>query len=105
MVFYHATPLDNLGSICSQGLYPGPDGVVYLCKKPKECLRFSLMYGVISVLVCKVDIPKEWVIETFDHSFEFFRCRCFGSTRPISATKIKAYTQYDLSSLLLSHNP
>lgn len=98
MIFYHATPYSNLSSICTSGLKLSCDGVVYMCKKPEDCLKFAMMHGVMSVLVCKVDIPKEWVIETFDHSEAFFKCRCFGSTKPIPVSKIKDYVQYDLRS-------
>ena len=97
MKYYHATPMENLTSISTEGIRLSPDGVVYLCTKPEDCLKFALVHGVTNVLVLEVNIPANWVIETFDHSETFFKCRCWGSTRAIPTNRIKNYIKYDLA--------
>lgn len=96
-IFYHATSIDNLGSILVNGLQPrNIERIVYLCKKPEECLRFAFVQGVKHVLICKVRVDEKNIIETFDHNEQFFKCRCFGSTKPIPCENIIGYTKYEL---------
>lgn len=98
MKFYHATPYENLADIASNGIrIQNYEGLVYLCENQNNCLKFMLIRGIIDVLVCEIDIPKSWVIETFEHAESVFKCRCFGSTKPIPANKIKNYYRHDLS--------
>ena len=96
MVLYHATPLDNLGSILVHGLKRGIDGVVYGCEDPKDCLKFAYYHGVLDALVVKFKVDDKNVIETFDHNHKFFGCRCFGATVDIPPEALSDYTKYDL---------
>lgn len=95
MIFYHATSMDNLSSIMENGLKPGSDGLVYLTKDPKEALRFLAIRGAKEALVVKVSLSEERVMETFDHSYAFFKCRCFGYEGVIPVSKIKNYLKYE----------
>ena len=97
MVLYHATPYSNLISIVSEGIKLSSDGVVYACEKPEECLRFAYVHGCYDVLVIKFKVDKRKVVETFDHSYEFFKCRCFGSKIPVTLDMIEDYYRYDLT--------
>lgn len=97
--FYHATPYDNLCNILDQGIHPGPDGMVYLCEDPKDSLKFLVVRGYRDLLVCKIKIYKadeKNLIETFDHSYRFFKCRAFGYRGSIDTDKIMTYTRYEL---------
>lgn len=95
--FYHATSFDNLGSVISTGLeLRNIEKLIYLCECPKDCLKFALLHGCKSVLVCKVKVKDEDVIETFDHSAQFFQCRCFASMKPIPLMNIVEFRRYEL---------
>lgn len=85
---YHATSSENLTSILENGLNPGPDGQVYLCERPNEAIRFIAYKGLESIAVFEVVVPEEKVHETFDHSYEFFKCRAYGHLGPIPKEKI-----------------
>ena len=92
--YYHATDYKNLDSIMNEGLRLSCDGVVYLCKKPEDCLKFAVVHCVRQILVIEVEIDDKDVVETFDHSEAFFKCRCYGSTKAIPVknfTNMKVY--------------
>lgn len=94
MKFYHATVFSNYPDIAASGIRRSIDGVVYLCKKPEDSLKFVAVRGIKDVLMCEVDIPSSWTIETFDHCEAFFKCRCFGSTKDIPTSRITNYSRY-----------
>lgn len=95
--YYHATSLTNLVSILDTGIeLCNIEQYVYLCEKPEDCLKFALLHGEHNVLVCECVCNKKDIIETFDHSKYFFKCRCFASTKPISEKNIIGYTSYKL---------
>lgn len=96
--YYHATELSNLDSIVCNGLEPrNIEKLVYLCEKPGDCLKFALVHGVQGeVLVLTVELDDSDVIETFDHSEAFFKCRCWGSTKAIPPSKITEYVKYTI---------
>lgn len=96
MILYHATPMENLGSIAQDGLVLGVDHVVYGCEKPKDALKFAFLHGVDDVLVVKFKVPRKCVVETFDHSEMLFKCRCWGSKVPIAPDMIIEYRKHDL---------
>lgn len=96
---YHATPFENLASIVENGINTGPDNLVYLCEKPEDSAKFLVVRGYRDILVAKVKVPKKLentIIETFDHSQKFFKCRAFGSTIPISADRVAGFTRYSI---------
>lgn len=99
MILYHATDYKNLASISSNGLKRGVDGVVYGCKTPNDCLKFAHVHGVKKALVIKFQVDKENVVETFDHCYEFFKCRCYGATVDVPTDKIKGFSVYDLTAV------
>lgn len=96
---YHATNYDNFLSILNNGITSGTDGIVYMCLTPEDAIKFLFIRGVRDILVIEVKVPKNLdntIIETFDHSEEFFKCRCFGSTIPISLSRIGKMYHYIL---------
>lgn len=67
-----------------------------MCETAQDCLKFAYMRGNTDVLVLKVKVNEKDVIETFDHSQAFFKCRCFGSKMPIKQHNIVEYVRYKL---------
>ena len=96
MKFYHATDYSNLGSILVNGLKPGCDGVIYLCKRPEDCLKFAYVHGVKNVLMVELDLPSKDVVETFDHSYEFFKCRAYGYPHTVEKIDPDKLSKYQL---------
>ena len=76
--YYHATPFENIGSIFDKGILKGFDGVVYLTEKPEEAVRFVTIRDYKKILVIEVKVEEDLVIESFDHSQMFFKCRAFS---------------------------
>lgn len=96
-IYYHATAFDNLGSILNEGIVPkNMEGVTYMCKAPNDCLKFMLVHRIHEVLMLKVQVDDKDVTEMFDHSYEFFQCRCFGANKTIDTKDILSYTKYSL---------
>lgn len=95
--YYHATPFKNLIEILDKGIEcRNIEGIVYMCETAQDYLKFAYMRGNTDVLVLKVKVNEKDVIETFDHSQQFFKCRCFGSKRPIKQHNIVEYVRYKL---------
>ena len=93
--YYHATSYSNLSSIISEGLKVGTDHIIYLCERATDSLKFAYVHGVKNCLVCEVKLDEKDVKETFDHSQEFFKCKCFGYDKTISSLDIK-FWRYSL---------
>lgn len=96
MKFYHATDRKNLGPILIDGIKPGVDGYVYLCKEPIDAVKFVFIRGVQDIIVFEVNLKENEVEETFDHSEAFFKCKAYGATKTISPTKIKNVYDYSI---------
>lgn len=95
--YYHATAYENLIPIVENGIRKGCDGLVYLCEKEEDALKFLYVRGIKNVVTFKVNIRKpENIVETFDHSEAFFKCRCFGYVGDISASWVKPSKKYVL---------
>ena len=97
-VMYHATDYDNLYSILENGLKVNSiDGLVYLAETPEDALKFVCLRGYKKIVSFKVKIYKkdeDKLIETFDHSYNFFKCRSFGYMGNIPPEHIEPYMQY-----------
>lgn len=97
MKMYHATSYENLISIMDNGIKASNiENLVYLCEKPEEAVRFPYMHLIRDIAVFEVEINKKNIIETFDHSEAFFKCRAFGHIGDIPASKIKNVYRYDM---------
>lgn len=97
--YYHATPYENLGDIICNGINAGIDGLVYMCKQPKEAASFIAIRGIKDILVVEIKVYKAMeknVIETFDHSEAFFKCRAFGYKGNIDTKYLGKFTRYQL---------
>lgn len=77
--YYHATKEKNLGSILSQGLKPGFDGLVYMADTEQNAVQFISLrvYGtdenIIVIQINTEELDKSLFDEGYDHSPEFFK--------------------------------
>ncbi len=92
--YYHATPYENLPSILENGIMPGFEGIVYLCETATDSLKFVAIRGCQDILVIEVELNEDDVIETFDHSEAFFKCKAFGYQETIQVSQMTKYTRY-----------
>ena len=91
---YHATDFINLPSIMEKGLFTGCDGVIYLCEKPEESLRFIFLHGIKEVLVVKVLIEEKMLEESFDHNEQYFGCKAYTYGQNIGLDEIDSFLKY-----------
>lgn len=96
---YHSTAFSNLGSILSDGIRPGCDGVVYLAETREDALKFvaiRLLDQPIAVLEVEInDYNEKDISESFDHSQAFFKCRAWMSAKEISPDRILNCWKYE----------
>jgi len=93
--YFHATSYDNLIHIMHDGIKAGCDGLVYMCEKEEDAIKFPIIHGVPKIITFKIKIKEpDKVIETFDHSYAFFKCRCWGFMGDIPADWIEPSKQY-----------
>ena len=91
MIFYHATPKENIFSIMKEGIKIGWDGCIYLCKSPTDCLLFFISNPLNKgkrFAVIPIDLDPEQVKESYDHNKEFIKCDAYFYDKPIPAEKI-----------------
>ena len=97
--WYHATDKKVLGSIVISGIEPGIDGVVYLADSCENALKFVVVRGIMEIAVIKIkrsSLDKRKIIETFDHSYEFFKCKAYGYTEVIPSNLIHGIEIYNI---------
>ena len=88
MKFYHGTDESHLSQILASGVIkPGIDGVIYLTKSADDVMKFMMFRPIHTICVLELDLPEEDVIETFDHSFAFFKCRSYGYEKEIDLSE------------------
>lgn len=96
--FYHATSMENLNGILESGIEArNIEKLVYLAETPQDALKFVALRFYSEILVVEVKIPKKYehkIIETFDHSYSFFKCRAFGYQGNIPLSMINKYEVY-----------
>ena len=97
MKHYHATTMSNyLGILHDKVIRPGYDHIVYMCEKPEDALKFTYIRGLKEIIVLTIDLPDDFLVEeTFDHSYEFFQCKSFGTLEPIPSKYIKEARKYE----------
>lgn len=81
MEYYHATTKENFEKIVEDGVIKtGFDGIIYLTDSKENALKFVALRPIeSSIIVIEIDVPDESrVFETFDHSFNFFKCKSYG---------------------------
>ena len=98
MKFYHATRLENLQGILTEGLVGKCEGV-FLCEKPEDAAKFLLVRNIREMLIIEVNIRKnsKKLVESFDHSYAFFKCRAFVYTDNIDTENITNYLIYNFN--------
>lgn len=96
MKYYHATSMSSyLNILKDETIKPGFDGLVYLTEEISHALRFVAIRGLKEIVVLEIEIPDAInVIETFDHSEAFFKCRSFGYQGSIPSNCIKNVIKY-----------
>lgn len=98
-IYYHATRYENLVSILNEGIRPSADGLVYMCTKEKDAIKFPAVLGVRDILVLEIKIPKsleKLVSETFDHSETFYKCRAYGYSGVVIPSMIGRMWRYNI---------
>lgn len=76
---YHATAYSNLFSIVDKGILPGVDGIVYLADTSTDAMKFIAIRVIGEpILVLEVAVDENYLEETFDHSYSFFKARAWG---------------------------
>lgn len=96
--FYHATDYKNFNSIINEGIKPGCDGIVYLAEDKEEAYRFVALRFYEEVLVVEVELEESKVEETFDHNYNFFKCRAFGYPEAIDLDSMVNFWKYSKKS-------
>lgn len=101
--YYHATTEENFKSIMfeDEKIRTSIEGMVYVCEDPKDCLKFSILrnFNNQTLYTIGINVPDNIeVIETFDHNYNFFKCRCFGinSEVPIDWIDMKDIFMYNI---------
>lgn len=78
MKFYHATTEENMRKILGDGVIKHSiGGAVFLCRNPIDACKFLVIRGYRKMCVVEVDLKKNEVDESFDHSEAFFQCKAF----------------------------
>lgn len=94
--FYHATEMRNFYSILEKGILPGIGGIVYLAETAQEAYRFMAIRSFGEpILVVEVELDENTVRETFDHSYQFFKCRAFGYPDRIHLNKMTDFLKFE----------
>lgn len=86
--YYHATSIKNFEPIIENGIKCGCDGLVYLTESEVDALKFISIRCDDDIVIFEVNLPKDEVIETFDHSYVFFKCKAFGYPHDIPSSNI-----------------
>lgn len=99
MVYYHATSEDNALKILKDGfLKPGIDHIVYLADSFENALKFVFFRDLKKVIVFELEVPDESkIMETFDHSFNFFQCKSWGYPEKIGIGCVKETWEQDMT--------
>ncbi len=94
MIYYHATPKENIFSILKNGIHASFDGLyegVYLCKSPEECLMFFTIWPNSAgkeIAVIPLDLDESKIIKGTDHDKRYIPCDSFMYLEDIPANKI-----------------
>lgn len=101
---WHSTDINNLRNIMEQGLLLlNAERVIYLAETENDALRFSMFRGYGVTVTLKVKIYKkdeDKLFETFDHSYEYFKCKAFGYSDNIPASNIIPYKYYNTLAII-----
>lgn len=95
--YFHATSIKNLESIIEHGIKPGCDGIVYLAETKEDALKFTCLRITNDILIFELKLQEDKVFETFDHSYNFFKCKSFGYAKTIPYKAIINATKYSMN--------
>ena len=89
-LLYHGTSFDNyLKILDDEKILPSCDGVVYCCESIGDVLKFMYFRPIDTVCIIPIVVSDDMKVEeTFDHSYQFFKCRCYGISGEISLDDI-----------------
>lgn len=96
--YYHYTKAENAVSIISEGL----TGTTFMCENEQDCLLFAHIYNYgqevnIFIYKIKAEAVEDKLEESFDHSYEFFKCRAFTFTGTIDYSDVEVSNAYTLN--------
>lgn len=95
--YYHATSLSNFQKIQDdEVIKTGMDGIVYLTTSAEDAYKFiGLRVWDEPIVILEIaGLERSNIIETFDHSYKFFKCRSYGYTENIPYSKVIHTTTY-----------
>lgn len=79
--YWHATSMDNLGSIMSNGIKKDRmEGVVYLADSAQNAAKFLVVRGIKEIVSLRISAKKldpSKLSESFDHVQSFFECKAY----------------------------
>lgn len=78
MKFYHATTEENALKIVLDGkIKKSVEGAVFVCKNPLDACKFLVIRGIEKIIVFEVDLDEKRIVESTDHSEDFFQCKAY----------------------------
>lgn len=95
--YYYATSVSNEMNILTKGLHAGFKGITYMTEDKMDAIKFADVTCRPYIVILKIEIPdnyKNRIIETFDHNYDFFKCRCWGYKGYIPVEWIKEDSYY-----------
>ena len=96
MKFYHATTIDAMRKIQEDGLIKGSFcDEVFLCKNPLDACKFLLIRGHRRISVIEVELKKNEVRESYDHSESFFQCKAYSYCGAIELSGMENVKEYE----------
>lgn len=87
MLLWHATDKKNFDSIMSTGLLAFDFGVFFI-DNPTSAAVFVAVRGIKNIVAFPVEFEEDEVIESCDHSPDYFKCRSFYSPKDIPNHRI-----------------
>lgn len=94
--YYHGTSYKNLLKIINdKKIKASIEGIVYLTKSKQDALKFiSFRYMTEDIAVIELNLDDNNIIETFDHSQNFFKARSYGYKGDIDTSNVTNCWKY-----------
>ena len=95
--YYHAATPETMEKIVSDGVVKkGIDGCIYICERPDDAAKFVAIRGHEVIDVIELNLPEDKVIESYDHSIQFFGCRAFMYRGDVRLKRNVTITEYSV---------
>lgn len=83
---------DHFRWSCEKGI----DGCIYICERPDDAAKFVAIRGHEVIDVIELNLPEDKVIESYDHSIQFFGCRAFMYRGNVRLERNVTITEYSV---------